>query len=94
VISLSLLFSVNKYWIWLAIDFGPREIVGVFIGKRDRCAWFVEFSATGLSANEVTSEARSCAVCYTDFWEAYHEIFPPKRHRPVSKRSNQSYRTL
>ncbi len=26
----------NKYWIWLAIDFGPREIVGVFIGKRDK----------------------------------------------------------
>ena len=52
----------------------------------------MEFSATGLSANEVTSEARSCAVCYTDFWEAYHVIFPQKRHCPVSKKSGKTNR--
>ncbi len=28
---------------------------------------------------------RQCAVCYTDFWAAYANIFPNCRHRPVGK---------
>ena len=35
---------------------------------------------------------RQCAVCYTDFWEASHEIFPQKRHRSVNKKSGQTNR--
>ena len=26
-----------------------------------------------------------CAVCYTYFWDAYAEVIPGKRHKPVSK---------
>jgi IS1 family transposase len=26
----------NKQWIWLAIDVSSKEIVGVYIGKRDQ----------------------------------------------------------
>jgi IS1 family transposase len=28
---------------------------------------------------------RQCAICYTDFWEAYRSVIPRKRHRPVGK---------
>lgn len=75
----------NKFWIWLAIDEGTREIVGIFIGKRDK------EGARGLW-DSLPPVYRQCAVCYTDFWEAYHEIFPQKRHRPVSKKSGQTNR--
>lgn len=30
------------------------------------------------------------AVCYTDFWSAYEEIFPSSRHRAVSKHSGKT----
>ena len=32
----------------------------------------------------------SGAVCYTDFWEAYSETLPCKRHRPVGKESGKA----
>ena len=28
---------------------------------------------------------RKCAVSYTDFWEAYQQAFPCKRHQAVGK---------
>ena len=28
---------------------------------------------------------RQCAVCYTDFWKAYEQVLPSKRHRAVGK---------
>jgi insertion element IS1 protein InsB len=28
---------------------------------------------------------RQCAVCYTDFWTAYPQVLPKKRHRAVGK---------
>jgi IS1 family transposase len=28
----------NKQWIWLAIDASTKEIVGVYIGKRDQAS--------------------------------------------------------
>ena len=30
---------------------------------------------------------RQCAVCYTDFWEAYEQVIPGSRHRAVSKKT-------
>ena len=75
----------NKQWIWLAIDVKTREIVGVYVGSRDR------EGAQGLW-DSLPPEYRQCAVCYTDFWMAYEEVFPSNRHRPVDKESgNTSY---
>jgi IS1 family transposase len=31
-----------------------------------------------------------CAVCYTDYWEAYSCVLPKKRHRAVGKESGQT----
>jgi insertion element IS1 protein InsB len=33
---------------------------------------------------------RQCAVCYTDFWQAYAAILPSKRHRASGKESGQT----
>ncbi len=60
----------NKQWIWLAIDADSREIVGVFVGDRSRQA------AKGLWQS-LPTVYRQCAICYTDFWEAYEQVLPP-----------------
>jgi insertion element IS1 protein InsB len=68
----------NKQWIWLALDRKTREIVGCYIGERG------EVGAKGLW-NSLPPVYRQCAVCYTDFWAAYTQVFPKKRHKAVGK---------
>ena len=73
----------NKQWIWLAINRETREIVGMHVGDRSR---------EGAKAlwQSIPSVYRQCAVCYTDFWEAYETILPSKRHRAVGKETGQT----
>ncbi|WP_414635094.1 IS1 family transposase [Beggiatoa leptomitoformis] len=68
----------EKVWIWLALDKETREVVGFAVGKRDK---------RGASAlwESLPSVYRQCAVCYTDFWEAYKGVLPSKCHRAVGK---------
>ena len=33
---------------------------------------------------------RQCAVCYSDFWEAYERVIPSKRHRAVGKETGKT----
>ena len=73
----------NKQWIWLAIDVFTKEIVGVYIGKRDQTG------AQGLW-DSLPAVYRQCAVSYTDFWSAYGIVFPQKRHRGVGKDTGQT----
>ena len=73
----------NKYWIWLAIDRETRQIVGVYIGDRSK------EGAQGLW-QALPPIYRQCAVCYTDFWEAYETVLPTKRHKAVGKESGQT----
>jgi len=68
----------NKQWIWLAIDASTKEIVGVYIGKRDQAG------AQGLW-DSLPPVYRQCAVSYTDFWSAYETVFPQKRYKAVGK---------
>jgi len=75
--------KANKIWIWLAIDSDSREIVGMYAGSRDRAG------ACGLWKS-LPPVYRQCAVCYSDFWSAYEEIFPQKRRRPVGKESGKT----
>jgi IS1 family transposase len=70
----------NKQWIWLALDKKTREIVGCYIGERS------EQGARGLW-NSLPSIYRQCAVCYTDYWAAYEQVIPSKRHKAVGKKS-------
>ncbi len=73
----------NKQWIWLAKDKDTGEICGACIGRRDASG------AHGLWKS-LPGVYRRCAVCYTDFWSAYKEVFPSKRHRAVGKKSGQT----
>ena len=73
----------NKQWIWLAIDRDSREIVGVYVGSRDR------IGAQGLWES-LPAVYRQCAVCYTDFWAAYNKVLPTKRHHAVGKESGKT----
>lgn len=75
--------KLNKQWIWLAMDKDSREIVGVYVGLRDRSG------AEGLW-NSLPPVYRQCAVCYTDFWSAYDEIFPETRHKKVGKETGKT----
>lgn len=73
----------NKYWIWLAMDASTREIVGAHVGDR---------SQAGAQAlwDSLPSVYRQCAVCYTDFWDAYACVFPSQRHQAVGKESGKT----
>ena len=73
----------NKQWVWLAMDAGTREIVGVYIGDRSRQ------SARRLWQS-LPPVYRQCAICYTDFWEAYEQVIPSKRHRSVGKETGKT----
>ncbi len=68
----------NKQWIWLAQDRDTREIIGCYIGSRDK-------EGAKSLWDSLPGVYRQCAVCYTDFWASYEGIFPSKRHRAVSK---------
>ncbi len=57
----------NWQWIWLAIDRDTREIIGVYVGRRDR-------SGTQALWNSQPPVYRQCVVSYTDFQEAYNKV--------------------
>jgi insertion element IS1 protein InsB len=73
----------RQVWVWLAINRDTREIVGVAIGRRTKA------TARKLWTS-LPAVYRQCAVCYTDFWEAYTAVVPSKRHRAVGKESGQT----
>jgi IS1 family transposase len=76
-------YKGNKQWIWLAIDRETREIIGLHIGCRSR-------KGAQHLWNTLPPVYRQCAVCYTDFWDAYKTIIPSKRHKAVGKETGQT----
>ena len=73
----------NKAWIWLALDAESREVVGAYVGNRSaKSAQRLWESLPGVY--------RQCAVCYTDYWEAYGAVLPTKRHQAVGKESGKT----
>ena len=79
----------NKQWVWLAMDATSREIVGVFVGDSEaQHPLRGSFSAVGTET--LAAVYRQCAVCYTDFWEAYEQVLPSKRHRAVGKETGKT----
>ena len=73
----------DKEWIWLALDTKTREIVGVYVGDRNRDGAQKLWEA-------LPPVYRQCAVSYTDFWSAYDEVFPNKRHQSVGNDSGKT----
>lgn len=73
----------NKQWIWLALDAKTREIVGVHVGDRSR-------EGARKLWQSLPSVYRQCALCYSDFWEAYEQVIPSKRHQAVGKETGKT----
>jgi IS1 family transposase len=73
----------NKQWIWLALDRDSREIVGVYVGDRNR-------QGARQLWQSLPRIYRQCAVCYSDFWEAYEQVIPSKRHQAVGKETGKT----
>jgi IS1 family transposase len=67
----------------LALDIDTKEIVGVFVGDRSRKG------ARQLWCS-LPPVYRQCAVCYSDFWEAYEQVIPSKRHKKVGKETGKT----
>ena len=70
--------KANKQWIWLAIDYDSREIVGCHIGDRSR-------NSAQAFWQSLPGVYRQCATLFTDHWDAYNTVLPQKRHFPVGK---------
>ncbi len=56
--------SKDEQWSWLAINEVTREIIGVYIGSRDKV------EAGGLWQS-LPAMCPSRAVAYTDFWRSH-----------------------
>lgn len=89
---------MNKIWIWLAIDTHSREIVGVYVGNRTRRVaarqlWQslpAVYRQLKCGREPPATLPCQCAVCYTDFWEAYEGVLPNQRHQTVGKDSGKT----
>jgi len=57
--------------------------VGVYVGDRSRQ------SAQRLWQS-LPPVYRQCAICYTDFWEAYQQVLPSRRHHAVGKETGKT----
>lgn len=73
----------NKQWVWLSLDIETKKIVGVYIGDRSR-------NSARKLWKSLPPVYRQCAVSYTDFWEAYEQIIPSKRHQAVGKETGKT----
>ena len=73
----------QQAWIWLALDYQTREVVGIAVGDRSQ-------SSAQRLWHSLPGVYRQCAVCYTDFWQAYGCVLPRKRHRAVGKASGHT----
>jgi len=86
----------NQQWVWLAIDADSREIVGVFVGDRRQSAQQLWQSLPAVYRQlncgrfPPATLPCQCAVCYTDFWQAYEQVLPSKRHQAVGKETGKT----
>ena len=72
----------QKRWLWTAICRRTRQIVAFVIGDRSektcRRLW-----------NKIPDEYKRC-LTFSDFWEAYQQVFPTATHRCVGKESGET----
>jgi len=72
----------NKRWVWIALCRRTRQIVAFFIGDRS------EQSCRELW-KRIPETYRRCRS-YSDFWEAYRNVFSSATHQCVGKESGQT----
>jgi IS1 family transposase len=72
----------NKRWLWTVMCRRTRQIVAYVIGERDEATcqrlWKL-----------IPDEYKGCRS-FSDFWEAYQNVFPKETHQAVGKESGQT----
>ncbi len=72
----------SKRWLWTAICRRTRQIVAFVIGDRSektcRHLW-----------NKIPDKYKRC-LTFSDFWQAYSQVFPEETHRCVGKESGET----
>lgn len=72
----------EKRWIWIALCRRTRQVVAFVIGDRSAktCQRLWE---------QIPLAYRQCAT-FSDFWEAYQQVFPQESHTSVGKESGMT----
>lgn len=73
----------KQKWIWPAIDRDSGMIAGFHAGGRTR-------KDAKKLWKSLPGVYRQCAVCYSDYWEAYEKVIPYTGHRAVGKETGQT----
>ena len=74
--------KARKRWLWTAMCRRTRQIVAFVIGDRSE--------ATCQLLWQAIPEAYQHCQTYSDFWEAYSNVFPKETHHSVGKESGQT----
>ena len=74
--------KTEKRWLWTAICRHTRQIIAYVIGDRSE--------ATCLKLWLAIPRAYKHCQTYSDFWNAYANIFPKETHQSVGKDSGQT----
>ena len=72
----------NKRWVWIALCRRTRQVVAYYIGDRS------EKSCRQLW-RRIPESYKSCTT-YSDFWDAYRQVFPAQSHHSVGKETGQT----
>jgi len=72
----------NKRWLWTAICRRTRQIVSYVIGDRSE--------ATCRQLWQGIPDIYKHCLTYSDFWEAYSNVFPEETHQSVGKETGQT----
>lgn len=72
----------NKRWIWIALCRRTRQVVAHYTGDRSEksCRQLWE---------RIPDEYKHCCS-YSDFWQAYQQVFPSQTHQSVGKDSGET----
>ena len=74
--------KADKRWLWTAMCRRTRQIVAFVIGDRSEATCRLLWQA-------IPQEYKHCQT-YSDFWEAYSNVFPKETHYSVGKESGQT----
>ena len=85
----------HKVWVWIALERETGRIVGLAFGggqarKVPLCPRHRSSETCGELWHSLPADYRKRAVLYSDFWPAYAEVLPDKRHRAVGKETGQT----
>ncbi len=72
----------RKRWLWTAICRRTRQIVAFVIGDRSQ-------KTCQRLWNKIPDAYKGCQT-FSDFWEAYQQVFPKKTHHCVGKESGET----